>query len=953
MNSTARFTAILALVLGHLGNAVTASDEEVNVVPVIDSRQKTTFRYFEVTATDIAQTEDGKLVAVDAISPRMIKDKKSGEWINENIKYLGRPPKTGDRKLQAAVRKSHGPLPDANWRANDFDDSEWARVSGGGMQARRLIKKENGFILDCGIGEMMSAYRSLAMMCLRSRFTVLDPARVSKLKLHIQFRGGVVLYLNGKEVGRSHMPRGELKWDSLAEAYPQDVYLNEKGELLWQYFTLHSHTYRPPHVAHWVWDRKVKDTPVKKRLRKHELVISSDALKKGVNVLAVELHRAPASGGMFTAPPFSRTLWWNRVSLERLIVSAEAEDGSIASGFTAPNTMTVTNHPVTQEFNHWKVPDLNEETRAVRIQGVRNGTSSGVLMVSSPAKLSGVKVSTTALKGKSGVIPADRIDVRYQRFCPPSFSGQGKISYWIGASTRGAHFNTLEETYDRALEGAATLKRKAPFIKVPVWFMVQIPPNTRPGVYEGSVRIAAEKQKTATVPLRVEVLGGWGVPASKDFRTFVAYDQSPETLALSYRVPLWSEPHWKLVEESLRLLGQLGNKEVLVTFTPKTFVGNEHAMLRFIKGKDGKLKADFSIVDRYIGLAAKHMGRIPSVCTIFSYGSGGNKYASSKAIRQRISVMDPATKTIADDDTIPDWGTPEALTFWKPVMDAYLAILKKHKVGPNPVFYWSQFSGVNGKAWTDLKKLAPGLLHMNRSHITSERGRGEIGKSRLYNAVVACSGAGALWDPDLDPHFYGWRHKMDVITCPREGTAMHVAGMRDISLLSKFRLFPEATLLHGVGGQYGKRPERYYRAGFGQFGADFWPVALGEDSGKSKKFNLTYRYSSENSAGYIMKEILGRGVVKPCPTGRFQMLREGLQEAEARMFVTDALLDQPDKLGAELTKRCEEVCNRQTRLHRHFAVFANYGKLAPQVIREKTRELYLLAGEVKKALNIR
>lgn len=948
MSSTARFITIVTLVICHPN--LSATDAEPKEIPVVNSKKKSVFRYFEVAATDIAQTRDGKLVAVSPINPRLIKDKKSGEWINENSKYFMRPPKKGERKLLPAKHVSHGPLPVPNWRQNDFDDSCWARVSGGGLTARHYWQKEDGFVQDYNAGEMMSKYRSLAMMCLRSRFTVNDPTKVSKLRIRLQFRGGVVLYLNGKEIGRAHMPTGEIKWDSLAEAYPQEVSLNKDGTLVPLYsIYMEFHRYIPPNVHGHRW---AKDTPVKKRLRKLELVLAADAVRKGENVLAVEVHRSAAPEAMFTAAPYSRALWWNRVSLESLMVSAQAEAGSIDNNYAAPKEMIVSNHPVTQEVTYWKVPEFNTKLRPVRIQGVRNGVFSGKIVVNSPVKLSGFKLNSTELKGKGGAIPADRVHIYYQKFSPSlREGGGGKIGETRCQTIMGPFYNALEDSYDLASEGTGTPGRrqaKMTFLKVPVWFVIQVPKDAKPGMYKGSVSISAEKQNAVTIPLHVEVLGGWQLPESRNFRTFVAFDQSPETLALSYGVPLWSDAHWKLVEESLRLLGQLGNKEVLVTFTPKTFVGNEHAMLRFVKDKGGKLTADFSIVDRYLGLAAKHMGKIPSVCTIFNYGAGA-MYAGMKKEEkpQYITVFDPKSKTLTDDKSLPQWGTPEALTFWKPVMEEYLGIIKKHKIGPNPVMYWTQFCGVNPKAWADLKKLTPGLLHMNRTHIGSERGRREIGKSRFYCAGVVRNAAAVLWDPDLDPPCYGWRHKMDHIVCPREGP-YGLPGMRDMCYLAKFRQFPEACLLSGKGGQLGKRPEHHYRAGFGQFGADFWPVKLKKDS---KAFNLTYRYSGEGSAGYMMKALLGQGAEKPCPTGRFQMLREGLQEAEARMFVTDALLDQPDKLGADLARRCKEICDRQTRLHRYFTWSMNYGHLAPQLHWKKTRELFLLAGEVQKALH--
>lgn len=946
-----------AIVLLQLSILVSAA-EETEGKPILDSRNKTAFRYFEVTATDVARTPDGKLVRVDPIHPRLIRDKESGKWINENTKYFGRPPSSKtERRLRSASHITHGPLPDAGWMKPEFDDRQWARVVAGGRMKGRRGAKKSTFPSDYGAGQMMSKYRSLALMCLRSSFTVSDPVKAGDLRLLLQFRGGVVVYLNGREVGRAHLPEGDIQWDTLADDYPRDVFLDDKGNLLGQYALSASLNYLAPHHYYWRWPKGV-GAIVTKRLRDLDLAIPAKHLRKGTNILAIGIHRSAAPEAMFTSSPYSRGRWWNRVSLEsmKLLAASKAEQ-HVVPHVKASRNMTVSSHPVTQDIDHWAIADPNEKVAAVQIQGARNGTYSAMAAVSSASVLKGLKVVKADLKGEGGVIPADRIDVRYQRFDGPAHSG-----YTITPGNFGTHFGTLDtlESYVPLVLGqkepvSKKGKRvKTPsFVTQPIWFLVHIPADAKPGCYRGEMRVEAEGQTPVSVPMSVEVLGSWRLPDSKDFRMFVAFDQSPETLAIRYKVPLWSEEHWKLIEESFRLLGALGNKEVLVTFTSKTFVGNEHAMLRFIKASDGTLKADFSIIDRYIQLAAKHMGKIPSVCTIVHYGAGvaADRYGKRSA-PQRITVVDPSSKELADDESVPDWGTPQALVFWKPVMEEYVKILKKHGVGPVPVIYWTQFAKVNHKSWHDLKKLVPDLLHMNRSHISTERGRGELGKSRLYNAVVAHNGSGVFWDPDQDKPHYGWRHKLNILSCPREGAmGKNWPGMRNGSYLTQFRLYPEETILNGKGGQFGKHRASKYRAGFGQYGADFWPVSVGGGADKAKKKSiLTRRYSSEGSAGYIISQILGAGEKKPCPTGRFQMLLEGLQEAEARMFVSDALLDQPDKLGSDLVKRCSMICDRQTRLLRHFVEFSNYGKLAPQVLRKKSRDLYLLAGEVHQAL---
>ena len=48
---------------------------------------------------------------------------------------------------------------------------------------------------------------------------------------------------------------------------------------------------------------------------------------------------------------------------------------------------------------------------------------------------------------------------------------------------------------------------------------------------------------------------------------------------------------------------------------------------------------------------------------------------------------------------------------------------------------------------------------------------------------------------------------------------------------------------------------------------------------------------------------------------RFEMMREGIQECEARIFIEEALADERlrGKLGEELTERCQTVLDERTR----------------------------------------
>jgi hypothetical protein len=58
------------------------------------------------------------------------------------------------------------------------------------------------------------------------------PKKVQDLKLTLEYVGGIAVYVNGREVRRAHLPPGELKPDTLAERYPDDLYCEPDGTFL-------------------------------------------------------------------------------------------------------------------------------------------------------------------------------------------------------------------------------------------------------------------------------------------------------------------------------------------------------------------------------------------------------------------------------------------------------------------------------------------------------------------------------------------------------------------------------------------------------------------------------------------------------------------------------------------------------------------------------------------------
>ncbi len=76
--------------------------------------------------------------------------------------------------------------PPADWTQPEFDDAQWLEGPVG-MECRAPF---------------------VSRLCFRGKFFAMDPAQVKSLTLSVSYQGGVVVYFNGEEVARQHLPQG-------------------------------------------------------------------------------------------------------------------------------------------------------------------------------------------------------------------------------------------------------------------------------------------------------------------------------------------------------------------------------------------------------------------------------------------------------------------------------------------------------------------------------------------------------------------------------------------------------------------------------------------------------------------------------------------------------------------------------------------------------------------------
>jgi hypothetical protein len=277
------------------------------------------------------------------------------------------------------------PAPPADWTRAEFADGAWLR----------------------GSARTFSHTAYLAELCKRARFEVTDPAQVKDLKLSLSYYGGAIVYINGQEIARANLPKDGRRPAALADGYGPEAYLSEKGEMVPSGWSAENHK-----AAMAARERKLSD-----------IAIPAQALRKGVNVLAIEVIRSPYH--KLLADKKNQThndeVQNQNCPYDFTWYTCEVRQVSLTAGSAAG---VVPNAGRPKDLQAWTSDLLTADTRAdlgdrcqsagpVLIKGPRNGWSSGKLVIGSPRAIEGMKAAVSDLKQGGAVIPAAQVRVRY------------------------------------------------------------------------------------------------------------------------------------------------------------------------------------------------------------------------------------------------------------------------------------------------------------------------------------------------------------------------------------------------------------------------------------------------------------------------------------------------------------------------------------------------------------
>ncbi|MBN2582509.1 MAG: hypothetical protein JXL80_05530 [Planctomycetes bacterium] len=795
----------------------------------------------------------------------------------------------------------------------------------------------------------------LAQLCLRGKFEVTNPAAVKGLSVAVEYHGGVIVYLNGKEVGRGDLTSGKNSGRALAKPYPTSAFVDTQGNLVGE-----------PR-------RGQPDTP---RTRSLNLPIPKTLLRKGLNILAIEVLRAPypaavmdkhprGVGGMSKDPG----LMWNTCEIRTVRLSAEGPEGLVPN-ITRPEGLQVWNgYPLAGDVDV-DYGDRTEPLGPMAVCSPRNGAPYGKVVIGSDKPLKNLKVTSSDLKSGDSVIASSQISFLYG---VPGGSEMlsrdgGPSPYPDGVGFLNALIAEPLEEFPVSTRGRSSGRISGAV--VPLWVRVKVPADAKPGEYKGTLTVAATEESPVKVPVELTVLP-WKMPDPQNFRTWVELIQSPDTLAVEYNVPLWSEKHWALIARSFKLVRDTGNRSLYIPVIAHTNLGNEESMIRWIKKPGGKYDWDFSVMDRYLDTAQECLGTpklvVLQVWEVYmnTRESTGRRFGEILEENQKntggaplVTFVDASGKT--ENGVVPKLSDPASKRIWQELMAQVRSRLKKRGIEKTLQLGMFTDSVPNKEDTKFFLDIAPDLPWVQHGHnaFDNVHGIAQVGYTAtwwsqrfaddLVNRRSGSVGTATYKDHEtMMTSLFGWnRPRLDA----------YYPRMTNETFPVSYWYFLCETAITGD----------FYR-GIGRVGIDYWPC-IKNNSGRRVGW-VNERFAEVS--GYLHKlhsYLLEPQADKPVAMTRLLALEQGIHECEARIYIEDAIVNKGlAKRAPKLAKRCQEVLDERlsymwkgldnmqfggwgVTAWRYQAGVSGHAWLLNTAQQERTRELYVLAGEVEQTL---
>ena len=371
------------------------------------------------------------------------------------------------------------------------------------------------------------------------------------------------------------------------------------------------------------------------------------------------------------------------------------------------------------------------------------------------------------------------------------------------------------------------------------------------------------------------------MPDARDFTSNLSARSSYETIALHYKVAPWSDEHFRLMEPGIRMLGQLGNDVLQVPVITQNQFGWALPLIRFRKQGE-TLKPDFTVLQKYLDLYAKHCAPPKALC-LYVWDErcatrGANVYEGrqipSREFKPGMKLM---VQVVGADGTVseapaPQFGAPGAEQFYKPLVDGVREIVVKRGWSERVVML--SMGGDNRPSQEDgvlIKQWFPYVRWNILSHFSGDP-CSFFNKDKESKELLKAGKLIAVGGHEVGVKEHPWNSFCRPFTAAQlEQELLNNAEYLDLGCArwhwqdySPPHMFATLPMMWG---------------NFGRVGLDFW---VGRDGPR----NASYFTASTS--------MTVPGPDGALPTVRFQMFREGMQNMELRLMIARACQKLPE-----------------------------------------------------------
>ena len=584
--------------------------------------------------------------------------------------------------------------------------------------------------------------------------------------------------------------------------------------------------------------------------------------------------------------------------------------------------------------------DVESDGEVLRLVAPRNGYCSGKVVA-----FESLTVNPPVLRGPGGEIPAEGVRIRYSVKDSPYQPEPIHDRPWLPKQSR------LEPRYDVLMPSPP----EDPEV-LPIWLTVHIPADQAPGLYTGTIEAG-----DASVPVEVRVCD-WACPDPSDWVTYTGLVHSPETGARHYGVELWSDEHWSLIEQTLEFAAALGNEMVSIPVLYRNELCG-YPWVTFRKAEDG-YEPDFSIVERYLEVYDREVGEPQTVvvmawdvrCGTARHGRNRGRPATDIPI-----VVEQNGELTPVEVPVP--GGPSSEKVFAPLMEGIRELVSAQGWAEEAMLVgWATDQRPSRKQVEFFRRIAPWARWAIFTH-----GRGDAGPDRKTGLAKKTDGVRIVEGMEIGHYVHPFSGLRAFPVPHKAANEPHTDGivggwnleypeytnyrvyMFHTAPLAQYRSFPGGSMVRGSTVYKGRQLPS--GAGMSNIPLDFW-----EDEGGNSQLGRGCYWKTWVAAFHRWNSywLIAPGPDGPVGTERFEMLREGMQETEARIVIEKAL--EAGNLPAELAEECRTHLLERAKIKWKEGEFArsnaqwqkggwhDYG--IPENWRESSARLFDLAGKV-------